>query len=70
MSNARTGKVAVQVHFNPDNPTDYTQMGFEVWSQDGTDLTAQSIIDAISDALIDVYPLTDEGDAEVPTYDA
>lgn len=70
MSNARTGKVGVKIHFNPDNPSDYSQMGFEVWTMDGTDLSAQAVLDAISDALIDVYPLADEGEEEDPTYDA
>lgn len=70
MSNARNHRVAVKVHFDPSNPTDYTQIGFEVWSLEGSDLTAQSILDAISDALIDIYPLADEGDEEETIYDA
>jgi hypothetical protein len=57
------------IHFKPDNPTDYSVMGFEVWTEDGSDLTAQAVLDAISDALIDVYPLADEGDYN-PRYDS
>lgn len=69
MPSVRPNRVHVQVHFNPDNPTDFSSLGFEVWSSDGGDLTAQEVLDGISDVLIDIYPLSDEGDAE-PFYDA
>ena len=62
-------RIRVQVHFNPNDPTDYSQMGFEVWSEDGADLTAQGVLDTVSDALIDIYPLADDGEWE-PRYDA
>lgn len=62
--------VHAQIVLNPDDPTDYSHIGVEVWTEDGTELTAQAILDAVSDALIDHYPLQDEGDEPTPRYDA
>ena len=53
-------QIEARIVYNPDNPTSYSHLGFEVATDDGTDLTSQQILDAISDLLINIYPLADE----------